>query len=176
MRTLKDYIGESLLDDFDAINDKVSNVIEHPFAELYKSVKNSGNWDAGVNNFKAVITAEVQETINYPLFPPKLSKDEVFVAFYSEEWDPRERIYVHFNKTTFQRFKKSQGRSAAYKHPAIQIQPVKFNGKTSATVFPANNISVGTFGEGYILSKRHAADALRMLDLMSVYSWNEKYW
>ena len=176
MIDLKEYIKESLLDDFDTLNKKVTDVIEHPFAELYKSVKNSSNWEAGVENFKAMVTAEAQETINHPLFPPQLSKDEVFVAFYSEEWSPKERIYIQFNKTTFQRFKKSQGRSAAYKYPAIQIQPVKFNGKTSASVFPANNINVGTFGEGYILSKRHAVDALRMLDLMSVYSWNEKYW
>ena len=176
MKELKEYIEESLLDNFDDLNKNVDKVINRPFAELYKNVKKTGNWDACVKNFEMMITSDAQEVINHPMFTPKLARDEVFVAFYSESWDTTQRVYVRFNKTSFQRFKKSQGRSATYREPAIKIFKCVFNGKTSATSWPDNDIDMGKIKKGYILSKRHAEDALRMIDLMSVYGWNESNW
>lgn len=172
MIDLKQYIGESLLDDFDTLSNNQDYAMDHPFVSLYKNAKN-GNWDNAVNEFEYTISSEGEWVKSCPR---GLAKNEVFVAFYTENWQPDVlRLYVRFNKTDFQPFKKSQGRSSVYKEPAITIFERKLNGSPTINVTAAhveNNIIKG----GYILSDKHADDALRMLQLMSEYKWNEKYW
>ena len=168
MIELKQYIEESLLDDFDTISNNQDYAMDHPFVSLYKNAKND-NWNIAVNGFEDTISSEGEWVRSRPR---GLAKNEVFVAFYTENWQPDTlRLYVKFNKTDFQPFKISQGHSAIYKEPAITI----FERKGMVNVAAAH-VEANVIKGGYLLSEKHADDALRMLQLMSEYKWNEKYW
>ena len=169
MIDLKQYIEESLLDDFDTLSNNQDYAMEHPFVSLYKNAKNGNNWDNAVNEFENIISSEGEWVRSRPR---GLAKNEVFVAFYTEDWRPDTlRLYVKFNKTDFQPFKISQGRSGVYKEPAITI--FEKNGMVNVA---AAHVDTNVIKGGYLLSEKHADDALRMLQLMSEYKWNEKYW
>ena len=176
MIELKQYIEESLLDDFDTLASNQDKTFNQPFVTLFRMADKGRNWDAAIQLFEDTISSEGEWVKS---LPRGLAKNEVFVAFYTEDWRPDVlRLYVRFNKTDFQSFKKSQGRSVAggvYKEPAITIFGRKWNGSPTINVTAVqvkNNIIKG----GYILSDKHAADALRMLQLMSEYKWNENNW
>ena len=166
---------ESLLDDFDTLASNQDKTFNQPFGTLFRNADNGRNWDAAIQLFKNTISLEGEWNKSRPR---GLAKNEVFVAFYTEAWQPKTlRLYVRFNKTDFQPFKKSQSRSGVYKEPAITIVGKKWNGRpmlnlSSAQENPDTDIIKG----GYILSDKHAADALRMLQLMSEYKWNENNW
>ena len=158
---------ESLLDDFDTLASNQDKTFNQPFATLFRIA--NGNWDNAVNGFEHTIAPEGEWVRRSPR---GLAKNEVFVAFYTENWQPDTiRIYVKFNKTDFQPFKISQGHSAIYKEPAITI----FERKGMVTVAAAQ-VEANVIKGGYLLSEKHAADALRMLQLMSEHKWNEKNW
>ena len=168
MIELKQYIEESLLDGYDTISNNQDYAMEHPFVSLYTNAK-KGNWDNAVNEFEDTISSEGEWVKSCPR---GLAKNEVFVAFYTEDWRPDTlRLYVRFNKIDFQSFKTSQGRSAIYKEPAITI--FEKNGMVNVA---AAHVEANVIKGGYLLSEKHTADALRMLQLMSEYKWNEKYW
>ena len=172
---LKQYIEESLLDDFDTLSSNQDKTFNQPFGTLFRTADNGCNWDAAIQLFKDTISSEGKWNKSHPR---GLAKNEVFVAFYTEAWQPETlRLYVRFNKTDFQPFKKSQGRSfgGMYKEPAITILGKKWNGSPMLNIAPAQE-DTDIIKGGYLLSDKHAADALRMLQLMSEYKWNEKYW
>lgn len=173
MIDLRQYIEESLLDDFDTLSNNQDYAMEHPFVTLYKEAKNN-NWDNAVNEFEDTISSDGEWVTSRPR---GLAKDEVFVAFYTDSWAPNQKnVYVRFNNTQFQIFRKSQGRSARYKDPVLTIWPFKYGNRKEPSISSALNVDMSTIKGGYILSDKHAADALRMLQLMSEYKWNEKYW
>lgn len=158
---------ESLLDDFDTLASNQDKTFNQPFTTLFRTA--NGNWDNAVNGFEDTISSEGEWVRSRPR---GLAKNEVFVAFYTENWQlDTIRLYVKFNKTDFQPFKISQGHSGVYKEPAITI----FERKGMVTVAAAH-VDTNVIKGGYLLSEKHAADALRMLQLMSEYKWNEKYW
>ena len=168
---------ESLLDDFDTLASNQDKVFERPFVTLWNTANGGNNWDVAIQTFEDVISAEGEWTKS---LPKGLAKDEVFVAFYYEQFQPDvARLYIRFNKTTFQPFKKSQGRSiaggAVYKEPAITVLGRKWNGMPTLNVIAAH-VDHNLIKGGYILSERHAQDALRMLQLMSEHKWNKQYW
>ena len=167
---------ESLLDDFDTLASNQDKAFDKPFVTLFRTADKGHNWDAAIQLFEDTISSEGEWVRSRP---KGLAKNEVFVAFYTENWQPDAlRLYVRFNKTDFQPFKKSQGRSVAggvHKEPAITIFGRKWNGSPTINVTAAH-VEDNVIKGGYILSDKHAADALRMLQLMSEYKWNEKYW
>lgn len=164
---------ESLLDDFDTLASNQDKTFNQPFATLFRTADNGRNWDNAVNGFEHTIAPEGEWVRSRPR---GLAKNEVFVAFYAENWRPDIiRVYVKFNKTDFQHFKTSQGRSGVWKEPAITISGKKWDGSPIINVAAAQ-VDANVIKGGYLLSEKHAADALRMLQLMSEHKWNEKNW
>lgn len=164
---------ESLLDDFDTLSNKQEEDFKHPFVTLYRDAKRLG-WETPVDLFDQTISTYGKKVSSIPT----LSKGEVYVGFYFEPWSPDlKKIYVKFNKSDFQIFKKSQGRNPKrYKDPSLTIAPFKCNGRYEPSIMTAQNVDLNNIKDGYLLGKEHAIDALRMLALLSEYKWNEKYW
>ena len=164
---------ESLLDDFDTLASNQDKVFDKPFVTLYRDTKRLG-WGTPVDLFDQIISTYGKKVSSIP----KLSKGEVYVGFYVEPWSPDlKKIYSEFNNSDFQIFKKSQGRSPKrYKTPSLIIAPFKYNGRYEPSITSAQNVDLNNIKYGYLLGEKHAADALRMLALLSDYKWNEKYW
>lgn len=173
MMDLKQYIEESLLDDFDTLASNQDKIFDRPFVTLYRDAKRLG-WETPVDLFDQTISTYGKKVSSIPT----LSKGEVYVGFYVEPWSPDlKKIYVKFNNSDFQRFKKSQGRSPKrYKDPSLTIAPFKYNGRYEPSITSAQNVDLNNIKDGYLLSEEHAADALRMLALISDYKWNESNW
>ena len=173
MIDLKQYIEESLLDDFDTLVSNQDKIFKQPFVTLYRDAKRVG-WETPVDLFDQTISTYGKKVSSIP----KLSKGEVYVGFYFDPWSPNlKKIYVKFNNSDFQVFKKSQGRSSKrYKDPSLTITPFKHNGRYEPSIMPAQNVDLNKIKCGYLLGEEHATDALRMLALLSEYKWNENNW
>ena len=87
MKDLKQYIEESLLDDFDTLASNQDKVFDKPFVTLYRDSKQLG-WETPVDFFDQTISTYGKKVSSIP----KLSKGEVYVGFYVgfyvEPWSP----------------------------------------------------------------------------------------
>lgn len=171
---------ESLLDDFDTLASNQDKAFDKPFVFLYKNCENLG-WGNVIENFENVIASRGKKVTSIP----RLSKDDVYVAFFEEDWQPNYPvIYVKYSVPVFQSFKTAHKqqqmgrRMPAWKGSAITIRCSNRN--QMPYMSPAETImdkvDTSKFKYGYLLSKEHAEDAIRMLELMGQSKWNERYW
>lgn len=186
MIDLKQYIEESLLDDFDTLASNQDKAFDKPFVYLYKNFENLG-WTNVVENFENIIALRGKKVTSIP----RLSKDDVYVAIYEEDWQPDLPIlYVKYSTAAFKSFKEAHQKQRvgyrmrgmhsmpAWKGSAITINcPVRNKAPyIAAAETIMNKVDTSRFKYGYLLSKEHAEDAIRMLDLMGQSKWNEKNW
>ena len=180
MIDLKQYIEESLLDDFDTIASNQDKAFDKPFVSLYKNCERLG-WTNVVEDFEAVIASRGKKVTSIP----KLSKNDVYVAFYEEDWQPNYPVlYIKYSAPVFQAFKTAHKqqqmsrRMPAWKGSAITMRcSIRNNAPyISAAETIMDKVDTNKFKYGYLLSKEHAEDAIKMLELMGQSKWNEKYW
>lgn len=177
---------ESLLDDFDTLADKQDKTFDKPFVFLYKHCEELG-WSNVVEHFENVIASHGKKVTSIP----RLSKDDVYVAIYEEDWQPDLPIlYVKYSTAAFKSFKEAHQKQRvgyrmrgmhsmpAWKGSAITINcPIRNKAPyIAAAETIMNKVDTSRFKYGYLLSKEHAEDAIRMLELMGQSKWNEKYW
>ena len=63
MVNLKDYINESLLDDFEDIEKRQHNELEHPWGYFWKNVDKSGNWENELKILEQIISIGAKKVI-----------------------------------------------------------------------------------------------------------------
>ena len=174
MVNLKDYINESLLDDFEDIEKHQHNELEHPWGYFWKNVDKSGNWVNELKTLEQVISigAETSDTSI-----KNIEKGRVFVTFY-KTGSSLPMIYIRYSAkdwTSMLKYFKSQtGRTPIhYKKPTIVIRPN----------FKMNNRPHMSFGEGgpagtvegYLLSKEQSKKAIDMIEKFADSEW-ATYW
>ena len=174
MINLKEYIGESLLDDFDTINDKVSNITKHPFGYFWSTVVKSGNWEGSVKDLEKNLAWSAEPGDSSM---KDLPKGQVLVVFYKSGASDLTKIYIRYSKqdwTVMKKYFASQtGRTGAWANvPQLHIVP--FLKKHDRP-----HISFGSIRpykkEGYLLSKEYSADAIDMINKFAHSEW-ATYW
>ena len=97
MKDLKEYIEESLLDDFDAINDKVSNaMLNKPLALFYSTYNSTKDWNEAIRLLLLCLkTSEAKELSNFK----KPRQGRVTLCITDQDFgDAKNAIYLYFNK------------------------------------------------------------------------------
>ena len=186
MKDLKQHIEESLLDDFDTISNNQDKTFDRPFVSLYKNCENLG-WENTVEDFEAVIASRGKKVTSIP----RLSKDDVYAAIYEEDWQPNHPVlYIKYSTTAFKSFKDArQKQQVGYRMRGMHSMPawkgsaitIRYSMRNKAPYISAaetimDKVDTSKFKYGYLLSKEHAADAIKMLDLMGQSKWNENNW
>lgn len=182
MRTLY----ESLLDDFDTLASNQDKTFDKPFVFLYKNCEELG-WSNVVEHFENIIAVHGKKVSSIP----RLSKDDVYVAIYEEDWQPNQPVlYIKYSTAAFKSFKEArQKQQVGYRMRGMHSMPawrgtaitMNYSTRNNAPYIAAaetavDKVDTSKFKYGYLLSKEHAEDAIRMLDLMGQSKWNEKNW
>ena len=179
MIDLKEYIKESLLDDFDTLNKKVTDIIKHPFGYFWNNVANSGNWEDNVKELEANLAWNAKQG-NSEM--KDLSKGQVLVVFFKTptHWSPKSdltKIYIRYSdhdwKVMKKYFKSQVGRTpAGYNSPELNITPnLKMNNKPHMSF----NAIKPYKQDGYLLSKEDSQDAIDMINKFAHSEW-ARYW
>lgn len=174
MVNLKDYINESLLDDFEDMEKRQHNELEHPWGYFWKNVAKSGNWENEIRTLEQIISigAEKSDTTI-----KNIEKGRVFVTFY-KTGSSLSRIYIKYNEKNWspiwKYFKSQPGRTPpGYKKPTIVIRPnIRMNNRPHMCFGeggPAGAV------EGYLLSKEQSKKAIDMIDKFADSEW-VTYW
>lgn len=178
MIDLKQYIEESLLDDFDTLASNQDKMLEHPWGIFWRDTENGGNWEGAVKQLENIITLGAKKANS----GQNLKKGEVFVAFYisnTSVYDKLTRIHVKYNRKDFEvLWKKAEKRGAIIdKHrksvTSINIMRLaKLNNRPHISLMedPTTDNC-----EGYILSKEQAAKAIDMINKVADEEW-ATYW
>lgn len=174
MVNLTDYIKESLLDDFEDIEKRQHNEIEHPWGNFWKNVNKSGDWENEIRILEQIISIDAEKS---DTSIKNIEKGRVFVTFY-KTGSSLSRIYIKYSGKNWspmlKYFKSQTGRTPpSYKKPTIVIRPnIKMNNRPHMCFGeggPAGAV------EGYLLSKEQSKKAIDMIDKFANSEW-AAYW
>jgi hypothetical protein len=174
MMDLKEYIEESLLDDFDTLNKKVTDVIKHPFGNFWNNVVNSGNWEDNVKELEANLAWNAKPG-NSGM--KDLSKGQVLVVFFKLSTSDLTKIYIRYSNSDWavvkKYFKSQVGRTpTGYNSPELNITSlVRKNNRPHMSL----NAIKPYKQDGYLLSKEDSQDAIDMLNKFVHNEW-ASYW
>lgn len=171
MIDLKQYIEESLLDDFDTLASNQDKTFEHPWGTFWKTVHNGGSWEGAIEQLENIVTIDAQKVNHIP----KLKKGQVYVTFYESMnfvTNKMTRIHLRFNDSEFKiimddfLFRKGTN--------FMNIVPMTKFGNKPHISFMGDTIHDKNW-PGYVLSKEQSAKALDMLKKFAKEEW-AKYW
>ena len=171
MVDLKQYIEESLLDDFDTLASNQDKTFEHPWGTFWKVVHNGGNWEGAIEQLENIITIDAQKVNRIP----KLKKGQVYVTFYESNNfvdNKLTRIHLRFNDSEYEiimdDFLLRKGINF------INIVPMTKFGNKPHISFIGDTIQDKNW-PGYLLSKEQSAKAIDMLKKFAKEEW-ATYW
>ena len=174
MVNLKDYINESLLDDFEDIEKRQHNELEHPWGYFWKNATiNKLNWEDCIKILEQTISIGAKQTNEIP----NVTKGRVYVAF----WKPLssmayKHIYIRYNKSDYDYFVKNylfKGKKAiGLTKPVMSIIPTwpkldpHMTFGVNARIPAAKSIETG-----YLLSKEQSKLAIDMINKFADWEW-----
>lgn len=174
MINLKDYINESILDDFEELSDKQHKETEHPWGMFWKNTTiNKLNWGDCIKTLEHTISIGAKQTNDIPT----VTKGRVYVAF----WKPlssmaRKYIYIRYNKSDYDYFVKNYlfkgKKSIGLTKPVMSIIPTwpkitpHMSFGVSAQIPTSKSIETG-----YLLSKEQSQLAIDMINKFTDGEW-----
>ena len=169
MIDLKEYIEESLLDDFDTLNNKAGEAIENynPWVEFWTKVRDWKSFDEGCKDLMSVLSTEAESTTA----GEKVPKGRVLVSLHTDSTHKQTAILIEYNKQDWKSGKMFRGSK-----PWIFLE--------GARPTPMSNIIRPRFGtektcgriklnqkEGYLLNERYSKQAIDMLHKAANGDW-----
>jgi hypothetical protein len=180
MKELKQYIEESLLDDFDTLSDNQDKMFKDPFAYLFYNSAISNDWEGSLKKFEEVIKLNSKEDHGnlscyydvYQKSPIKKGQVQVWMAkvpsFYHKD-----KIILLFSDADLKPLK-DNGSMGEHSYTISLRADDKKNGQPLieiASGFPY----IGSVRKRYILSKELSESAINMVKLIAKGEW-ENYW
>jgi hypothetical protein len=173
MVNLKDYINESILDDFEDLSNTQHKELEHPWGIFWKNIAlKHKNWNSEIKRLEQIISIGAKKLNS---MQPNVDKGIVYVAFWTPTLSSKQNIYIKCNKSDYDEliikgfFNGYKGRKPiGISKPNIAISQT-FHG------FP--RISFGNsamipgipslINSSYLLSKEQSKHVFEMIDKMS---------
>lgn len=172
MKDLKQYIEESLLDDFDTLASNQDKTFEHPWGIFWKDTSNGGDWEGAVEQLENIITHDAQKVNHIPT----LKKGQVYVTFYESKNFANNkftRIHICFSRSDY-KIIRDEFSSISKDVDYIKIIPLIKFGNRPHISFMGDTIYDKNWS-GYILSKEQAAKAIDMINKIAASDW-ATYW
>lgn len=168
MIDLKNYIEESLLDDFDTLNKNIDDVAKKPFKHFLKSVM-GGDWDGSIQTLMQIVGAQ---STKFDKKPNRVKKGDVYVTFYKSEHYTElmktKQISLHLSCSGLDMKKYAPWNHTGLNY--INISPHNRTKTFSLLWSDDTPIESNYNGEWYLLNKEITQDAFQLLNVIGSYN------
>lgn len=174
MKDLKEYIEESLLDNFNALNDRTGEAVEkhNPWAIFWKKVQDQKSWksfDEGLEELMAVLSTGAELTT----VGVKVPKGRVLVSLHTDSTHSTPAILVEYNKSNWKSgrvfrgsdpwmFIEGENRSFGSREQDVHLRPGVQ--KTCGRIRLKDK-------KGYLLNETYSKQAIDMLHKLVNHDW-----
>lgn len=176
MKTLKQYIKESILDDEDIIYDKTEKLLKNPFGYFFRLTNENSNWSNNVKKFEDIIKPEASKDLlnisNYgPGIQEKIKTGDVYVWICNHLKE--ERIVILFSKSDLQPMK--DAKLIAERFINITLAPNRQKNNRALISVSSGLPGPALIKRRYKLSREHSQCAIDMINLLVKGGWRN-FW